>query len=170
MITSLLRPLFAHRYKIWREAAANIESAQRQQLDRLLSKGNGTLYGEQLHFNSIDRYETFRRRVPVVSYEYVRPLVMRMINGEQNVLWPGRVCSFAQSSGTSDGKSKYVPVTADSLRYNHYRGAFDTVSHYLHAYKDSRLFEDGHLFSVEVLPMNWICLTVCVSAICRQVL
>ncbi|THG45011.1 GH3 auxin-responsive promoter family protein [Muribaculum caecicola] len=145
MITSLLRPLFAHRYKTWREAASNIENAQRLQLARLISKGAGTLYGERLHFNSIDRYETFRRRVPVVGYEQMRPLIMRMVNGEQDILWPGRVFRFAQSSGTSDGKSKYVPVTADSLRYNHYRGGFDTVSHYLHAYDKSRLF-DGRAF------------------------
>ncbi len=145
MITRLLRPLFAHRYNKWCAAAADIEQSQRKQLAWLLAKGTGTMLGEQYSFNSIDNYDKFRRSVPVVKYEDIRPLVMRMVDGEKNILWPGRVVRFAQSSGTSDGKSKYIPVTDDSLRRNHYRGGTDCVVHYLHNNPDSRIF-DGKAF------------------------
>ena len=64
-----------------------------------------------------------------------------MIAGEKNILWPGTTRRFAQSSGTSDGKSKYIPVTADSLRRNHYQGGSDVVSTYLNLYPDSRMFD-----------------------------
>lgn len=137
--------MFAHRYKTWCEAAADIESSQRRQLAWLLAKGTGTMLGEQYHFNTIDRYETFRHRVPVVKYEQIRQLVMKMIDGQKDILWPGRITRFAQSSGTSDGKSKYIPVTPDSLRMNHYKGGFDCVAHYLNSNPGSRIF-DGKAF------------------------
>ncbi|MCM1021651.1 MAG: GH3 auxin-responsive promoter family protein [Muribaculum sp.] len=140
MITRLLTPLFDYRCRKWRTAAADIESSQRRQLSWLLSKGATTQVGERFHFNSISNYESYRHRAPVVKYEDIRQLVMTMVNGRRDVLWPGRVRRFAQSSGTSDGKSKYIPVTDDSLRLNHYRGGFDTVVHYLNNYRDSNIF------------------------------
>ena len=68
-----------------------------------------------------------------------------MIAGEPDILWPGPCRRFAQSSGTSDGKSKYIPVTDDSLRLNHYRGGAESVAHYLNHHPGSRLF-DGKAF------------------------
>jgi len=78
--------------------------------------------------------------VPLVEYEELRSDVMRMVRGGRNVLWPGVCRNFAQSSGTSGGKSKYIPVTADSLRENHYAGGSAAVAFYLNLYPDSRLF------------------------------
>ena len=63
-----------------------------------------------------------------------------MIDGERDILWKGRVTHFAQSSGTSDGKSKYIPITADSFKRCHYQGGTDVVAHYLNLYPDSRMF------------------------------
>ncbi len=86
-------------------------------------------------------YEDFVKAVPeVVTYDKVRPYIMRMVNGERDVLWPGWTRNFAQSSGTSDGKSKYIPVTPESFRWSHYRGGADVVAHYLNLYPDSRIF------------------------------
>ncbi len=65
---------------------------------------------------------------------------MRMVGGEPDVLWPGVTRRFAQSSGTSGGKSKYIPLTSDSLRLNHYQGGFDVVAHYLDMCPGSRVF------------------------------
>jgi len=76
----------------------------------------------------------------MTPYEEIRPLVNRMIQGERNVLWRGRVTHFAQSSGTSDGKSKYIPITSEAFSRCHYQGATDVVAHYLHLYPDSRMF------------------------------
>ncbi len=85
-------------------------------------------------------YAGFCQRVPMCEYEQLRADVMRMIRGEKDVLWRGRCRNFAQSSGTSGGKSKYIPVTEDSLRRCHYKGAADSVAHYLRANPHSRLF------------------------------
>ncbi len=86
-------------------------------------------------------YEHFRAAAPTVLYEYIRPDVMRMVGGERDVLWPGATRNFAQSSGTSGGKSKYIPVTATALRTNHYAGAAEAVASYLALNPHSRIFD-----------------------------
>ena len=124
-----------------------IELTQRQQLQLITTIGEKTRYGamdgltrEGSRLVSTDDYDIFRRSVPVAPYPDIRNLIMRMVDGEKDVLWRGRCRRFAQSSGTSDGKSKYIPVTDDSLKYNHYVGASDAVAHYLAQYPDSRMF------------------------------
>lgn len=134
-----------------------IRRVQEKQLQSLLRQGAKTDYLAKFGLNGNTDYRTFRDTVPVVAYPDLRPWIMRMVNGERNVLWPGKTRRFAQSSGTSDGKSKYIPVTDDSLRLNHYRGASDAVAHYLHNYPDSRLFAGkgfilGGSFANELAP------------------
>ena len=138
--TPIARRIFAGRVAACSSWLGRTEEVQRSQLAYLLSKGRNTKYGAATGLGAINDYETFARKVPVQTYDHLRPMVMRMISGERDVLWPGHTRRFAQSSGTSDGKSKYVPVTSDSLRLNHYRGAGDVVAHYLGLYPDSRLF------------------------------
>lgn len=122
----------------------NSDFLQRGVLKSLLERGRNTVYGRRYDFASILRERDFasayRYRVPSVEYEEMRPLVMRMIRGEKDLLWPGRCRDFAQSSGTSGGKSKFIPITDASLSGNHYRGSSDVVAHYLRQVPDSRLF------------------------------
>ena len=101
---------------------ADGEATQHRELRRLLRSGVATEYGSRYGFKTITTYDEFRRRVPLVRYEDIRSDVMRMVDGEKNVLWPGRVRNFAQSSGTSDGKSKYIPISRDSFNRCHYQG------------------------------------------------
>jgi len=138
--TPIARKILAGRVVACNRWCGAVEQVQRRQLCYLLSRGRDTKYGAAAGFGKIVDYEKFARKVPVMPYAHLRPFVMRMISGERDVLWPGTTRRFAQSSGTSDGKSKYVPVTADSLRLNHYRGAGDVVAHYLSLYPDSRMF------------------------------
>ncbi len=122
----------------------NSDSLQRDVLRSLLERGRSTVYGRRYDFTSIlrerDFVSAYRNRVPSVEYEEMRPLVMRMIRGEKDLLWPGRCRDFAQSSGTSGGKSKFIPITDASLSGNHYRGGSDAVAHYLRQVSGSRLF------------------------------
>lgn len=85
-------------------------------------------------------YEAFAQSVDTRDYEEIRGDVMRMIEGERNILWPGICMNYAQSSGTSGGRSKFIPITSDSLRRCHYKGASDCVAHYLKNNPSSRIF------------------------------
>lgn len=138
--TPIARMLFAGRVRQALSWRGNIGHVQRLQLGWLLHAARGTLWGEKYGYSGIRSYEDYCHKVPVSAYDGFRQAVMRMISGEKDILWPGRTTRFAQSSGTSDGKSKYVPVTSDSLKRNHYQGGSDVVAHYLGMYPDSRMF------------------------------
>lgn len=116
------------------------DSVQQGTLVKLIEKAALTELGRKYDFSTCRTYREFAQRVPLYSYEDIRPTVMRMIKGEKDLLWPGRVMNFAQSSGTSGGKSKYIPITPDSFKLNHYQGASDVVAHYLNLNPDSRIF------------------------------
>lgn len=140
--TPLARPVFALKARkrlAWADPAG-AEATQRRVLARLMRRAAATEVGRRYNFASLPSYEAFAEAVPVVEYEQIRADVERMVAGDANVLWPGRTMRFAQSSGTSGGKSKYIPVTADSLNINHYPGATEAVVSYLNLYPKSRLF------------------------------
>lgn len=139
--TSLIRPLFTRRAKIAYRNALDAETVQRRELAGLIACARGTVAEEMFGFKGVRTYEEYRNRVKLHEYSDMRPLVERMIAGERDVLWRGVTRNFAQSSGTSDGKSKYVPVTSDSFRRNHYAGGFDVVARYLSLYPESRMFD-----------------------------
>ena len=139
--TPLVRPWFLHKAGqplTWR---GRIEEVQRATLAWLLSHGCHTKWGRECGLDRVYDYEGYSRAVPAPqTYPQIREAVMRMVGGEADVLWPGVTKRYAQSSGTSDGKSKYIPITDDSLRHNHYDGGAQVVAQYLRLYPDSRLF------------------------------
>ena len=146
MLTPFIRPLFASRLHAAATWRGRVEDVQRAELARMVSMARDTEWGRIHGFRKVRSYEDYRQAVATLTpYEELRPLVMRMIGGEANVLWPGVTRNFAQSSGTSDGRSKYIPVTAESFRRTHYRGARHSVAHYLDNVSGSRLF-DGRAF------------------------
>ena len=108
-------------------------------LRELLHDARFTEIGRRYAFASIGGADEFCSRVPQRPYEDIREDVMRMVRGEKDVLWRGVCRRFAQSSGTSDGFSKYVPVTDDSLSRNHFRGSASVVAEYLRLYPDSKV-------------------------------
>ena len=139
-LTKILRPYFIRRLSALDRANADVEATQKRVLRELVGRARNTLWGRGHSFRSIAGYDDFTSRLDVTPYDQLRPLVMRMIAGEKNLLWPGLTLRYAQSSGTSDGKSKYVPVTDDSLNRNHYAGGRDVVAHYLNLNPQSRIF------------------------------
>lgn len=139
-VTPILRPVFIRRVNVSHGYASRCREIQTRELEWLLNRGRHTLWGETYKMETIADYDGFKRRLPLTAYNDIRQAVGRMIEGERDILWPGVTRSFAQSSGTSDGKSKYVPITPDSFRCCHYQGGFDVVAHYLAQYPDSRIF------------------------------
>lgn len=118
----------------------HIEELQKKQLEHLLNSARNTVYGKLYGFTDINGYEDFARRLPITHYEHLKPYIMRMIEGEHDVLWKGAVKNFAQSSGTSDGKSKYIPITPEGLERNHLGGAEISLACYLRHNHSSRIF------------------------------
>lgn len=119
---------------------AGVEASQRAVLARLLRRARDTEIGRRHAFAAIGDAAAFAATLPVTSYPDLRADILRMVAGGRDILWPGVCRRFAQSSGTSDGKSKYVPVTDDSLRLNHYAGGAEVVASYLNLNPRSRLF------------------------------
>lgn len=140
-ITPLIRPYFTHRLKAIERYAAEAESIQRRVLAHLVERGRRTQWGAEHGFDAIDDYDAFCDRVPLGDYESHKMGIDRMRHGERDVLWPGRVQWFAKSSGTTNDKSKFIPVSAEGLRRIHYRGGSDAVSLYLGNHRRSRLFD-----------------------------
>lgn len=145
--TPLVRGRFlrqARRMDAWSSDSALIQA---RQLRSLLREAASTAYGRRYDYAAlaaISSDESLMRhyagRVPTVGYEEIRPDVMRMLRGEPNLLWRGVCRDYAQSSGTSGGKSKYIPITPRALKRNHYAGASDAVAAYLRLVPSSRLF------------------------------
>ena len=138
--TPLVRNRFLSRLQQQVRYIDHADAVQQGELVRLIEKAALTRIGRKYDFSSIRTYRQFASTVPLYSYEDVKPQVMRMINGAKDELWPGRCVNFAQSSGTSDGRSKYIPITRESFQWNHYVGASDVVSHYLNLNPASRIF------------------------------
>ena len=139
--TPYARSLFSNRVKTSRSWTGHTRETQLNELDRLLKALRSTRWAAERGLDAVRSYDDYRRALPsTVPYSELRPWIMRMIAGEKDILWPGVTRNFAQSSGTSDGKSKYIPVTPESFRRSHYRGGADVVAHYLSLYPDSRLF------------------------------
>ncbi len=139
--TPLSRPYFRRYTREMLSWCGNVRAVQENVLAQLLSRGRRTLFGQTHGLDRARGYDSYLKAIPEpVGYAELRPMVMRMVNGERDILWPGVTRRFAQSSGTSDGKSKYIPVTADSLARSHYAGGAHVVASYLNLYPDSRIF------------------------------
>ncbi|TRX72371.1 GH3 auxin-responsive promoter family protein [Carboxylicivirga sp. M1479] len=118
----------------------NPEDVQKEQFRSLLEAAKNTTFGKEFEFKSISDYKTFAERVPVCDYEGVRPYVERLRKGESNLLWPGDIKWFAKSSGTTSTKSKFIPVTKETLEDCHFRGGKDVLALYLQNNPDSEMF------------------------------
>ena len=118
---------------------------QHRVLRRLISRGWSSEYGRNHLLGNTLSYEDFARSVPLNTYEELKQDIDRMRHGEANVLWPGHVKWFAKSSGTTNDKSKFIPVSHEGLHHIHYAGGFDVVATYLRNHPDSRLFDGKSL-------------------------
>ncbi|HLT51473.1 MAG TPA: GH3 auxin-responsive promoter family protein [Arenibacter sp.] len=116
------------------------EEVQDEVLHQLLSIAEETEIGKKYGFGSISSYETFAERVPLVSYEEIEPMIERTRRGEQNIFWPTAIKWFAKSSGTTNAKSKFIPVSTEALEDCHYKSGKDLLCLYLNNNENSQLF------------------------------
>ena len=140
-ITSIIRPFLVKRAGRLDRYATQTADIQQRVLQQLLSKAADTEYGQRFGFDSIRSYDDFAQRVPLNSYEELKGYIDRMRHGEKHVLWPGQVQWYAKSSGTTNDKSKFIPVSKQCLHDTHYAGGTDAVCLYLRNNPKSRLFD-----------------------------
>lgn len=110
---------------------ANPIETQQAVFQSLISKGADTTWGRKYHFGKVQSLAQFQESVPTSSYEELFPWIERAMKGEENLLWPGKPLAFSKSSGTTNDRHKYIPITEDSLEECHYKGGKDMISLYL---------------------------------------
>lgn len=139
-LTPFAKPVFKSRVSKISEYATRTECIQRSVLKRLLSASSSTEWGIKHGYPAIRNYEQFASSVAVQDYESLKGYIERMRQGEKDVLWKGRCKWFAKSSGTTNDKSKFIPVTPQGLQNAHYKGGFDVVAQYVANNPKSRIF------------------------------
>lgn len=139
--TKLLRNLFVPRQRKLENYRTQAEALQMRTLQSLLGKASSTQWGQAHHYADVRNYDDFVRNTPVNTYEELKGFIDRMRQGEKDILWPGQVRWYAKSSGTTNDKSKFIPVSPQGLKDTHYAGGTDAVVLYLRNNPQSRLFD-----------------------------
>ncbi len=144
-LTAIVRTSLKRRCAEIEAHACAAPETREQALVRRCALAKDTVWGREHDFASIRSYDDYVGRVPLCTYDDIAPYVDRMRRGESGVLWPGVVKWYAQSSGTTADRSKFIPVTAQALRDTHYRGGTDAVALYLRNNPASRMFDGKSL-------------------------
>lgn len=113
---------------------------QEEILFGLLRSAENTVLGKKYEYSSIKNYTTFNERIPVSTYEELEPYIEQTRQGAQNIFWNSNIKYFAKSSGTTNAKSKFIPVSSEALDNNHYKASKDLLCMYLNNNEDSQLF------------------------------
>ena len=140
-LTNIIRPIFTPRLRKLDLYQTEAEALQRGVLKRLLGKAAQTEWGRAYGYDKCLNYEDFALQTPLNTYEELKGYIDRMRRGEKDVLWPGKVKWYAKSSGTTNDKSKFIPVSKDGLHDTHYAGGTDAVVWYLRNNPKSRIFD-----------------------------
>ena len=138
--TKLIGTFFKPRQKALAKYATQAEAIQDKVLQQLVAKAANTEWGQKHDYRTLKNYQDFQQRVPVQTYEEIKGYVDRMRHGEKDILWPGEVVWYAKSSGTTNDKSKFIPVSREGLQTVHYAGGRDAVALYLQQNPESRIF------------------------------
>ena len=114
---------------------------QGELLNKLVNQAKNTWFGKTHGFSSIKNYTQFAEQVPVATYEDLYPLIDRTRKGEQNLFWPSTIKWFAKSSGTTNAKSKFIPVSKEALNECHFKAGKDMLSLYFNNNPTSKLLQ-----------------------------
>ena len=139
--TSIIRNVFKPRERQLNLHFTAAEELQLKTLFSLVQKASQTEWGKNHGFDRIKTYEDFAASSPINTYEELKFFIDRMRQGEKDVLWPGQVKWYAKSSGTTNDKSKFIPVSKNGLHDTHYKGGTDAVVLYLKNNPQSRIFD-----------------------------
>ncbi|MEO8403624.1 MAG: GH3 auxin-responsive promoter family protein [Chitinophagaceae bacterium] len=147
------------RMRLWRIEGwkNNPMDAQREVLQDLVTSAQYTEFGRKYHFHQLFNVRSFKQAVPIHEYDDLKPYIERIMMGEQNILWNTPVYWFAKSSGTTSDKSKFIPISEESLEDGHFKAAKDVLTMYYQFNPDSELLTGKGLViggSHNINPMN----------------
>jgi hypothetical protein len=120
---------------------------QQQVFNDLIGSAQFTEYGKKYSYDTINSIADFKNNVPVNDYDTLKPYVHRIMEGEQNILWPSPINWFAKSSGTTSDKSKFIPISKEVLDENHFKSGKDVLALYLKQFPDSK-FMSGKCLTI----------------------
>jgi hypothetical protein len=150
-IKTIAAKLFAkHIYNQTQDWAKNPVATQQKVFADLIQKAKTTQFGIDHDFASILTYEDFAKHVPIRDYEALKNYVDRVVEGEENILWPGKPIYFAKTSGTTSG-AKYIPLTKESMPF-HIQAARNAILHYIHETGKAK-FVDGKMIFLQGSPI-----------------
>ncbi len=143
-----LYPLLQKPYKDIEQLYQDPIAPQHKWLKYLLTQGAATTYGQKHILQPTLSYEAFQKRLPIVPYETLYPFIKETMQGVPNVLWPGRIRWFAKSSGTTNDRSKFIPMAPETLALNHFRAGRHLFATYLTRFKDDTRLLAGKILSI----------------------
>jgi hypothetical protein len=126
-------------------AVKHAADVQLDVMKRLIRDAKDTEWGKANGFKDIKTYQDFSQRFPIQDYESLKPFIERVMKGESNVLWPGEIAWFAKSSGTTNDKSKFIPVSYETLDECHFQGGKDILTYYCLNTPDTGIFDGKSL-------------------------
>lgn len=141
MLAPVISWYFRQRYEELLNSAKQAVKKQDEIFWDLLETGQSAYYGQLHNFKSIENYKQFKQLVPVCEYEDLKPLIERIMQGEQRLLWPGEIRWFAKSSGTTGNTAKFIPISYESLEDTHYTGSRDILSVYCENNPETKIFQ-----------------------------
>lgn len=130
---------------------------QDEWLHSLISSAENTEWGKRYDYKSILTVQQFKERVPIQNYDTLKPYIERMLQGEQNILWPSEIKWFAKSSGTTSDRSKFIPVSEEALEECHFKGGKDMLSIYCNNRPNSQMFTGKGLVLGGSHQINQLC-------------
>lgn len=157
VINSFMTWIFKNRIGQIENFKKNPIQVQEATFQELIEAGKRTEFGKKYGFDQFKSYEDFAEKVPVFDYESYKPYIEKTMQGKQNVFWNSDIDWFAKSSGTTGSRSKYIPVSEESLEECHYKGGKDMLSLYVSNYPESKLFTGKSLTiggTLEKNPLN----------------
>jgi len=145
MLNSLLKWLMKNRIPRIHHFMKNPIEVQQDCLKMLTEVASDTEYGKKYGFGSVNNANDFRNNAPIHTYESIKPYIDRLLKGEQDLLWPSKIKWFAKSAGTTADKSKFIPVSNESLEECHFKGGKDVIALYADKYPETEAFSGKNL-------------------------
>lgn len=139
LINPAIRGIMKLRQSSIQNFVLNPIDTQLQVFNDLIGSAQFTTYGKQYGFNQINTIKDFKNAVPINDYDSLKPYIEQILNGEQNVLWNDPIHWFAKSSGTTSDKSKFIPVSQQTLSECHFKAGKDVLALYYQNYPNSNI-------------------------------